>query len=75
MWDDQLNWPHTAHSSNPVPVILVDEKSRGSKLREGGWLLLGHSESLLNVTADFEIVHLTRDLVYRKPLRAAGGTL
>jgi chemotaxis protein methyltransferase CheR len=40
------------------------------KLRDGGWLLLGHSESLLNVTADFEIVHLTRDLVYRKPLRA-----
>jgi chemotaxis protein methyltransferase CheR len=42
------------------------------KLRDGGWLLLGHSESLLNVTADFEIVHLTRDLVYRKPLRAGG---
>ncbi len=43
------------------------------KLRDGGWLLLGHSESLLNVTADFEIVHLTRDLVYRKPLRAEEG--
>jgi chemotaxis protein methyltransferase CheR len=43
------------------------------KLRDGGWLLLGHSESLLNVTADFEMVHLTRDLVYRKPLRAAEG--
>jgi chemotaxis protein methyltransferase CheR len=43
------------------------------KLRDGGWLLLGHSESLLNVTADFEIVHLTRDLVYRKPLRAGSA--
>src|SRR5512133_2456777 len=42
------------------------------KLREGGWLLLGHSESLLNLTADFEMVHLKSDLVYRKPLRAAG---
>lgn len=40
------------------------------KLRDGGWLLLGHSESLLNVTADFEIVHLRADLVYRKPARA-----
>jgi chemotaxis protein methyltransferase CheR len=40
------------------------------RMREGAWLLLGHSESLLNVTADFEIVHLSRDLVYRKP----GGT-
>ncbi len=38
MWDDQLNSPHTAHTSNPVPVILVDERARGSKLREGGWL-------------------------------------
>jgi chemotaxis protein methyltransferase CheR len=43
------------------------------RLRDGGWLLLGHSESLLNVTADFEIVHLTRDLAYRKPLRASEG--
>ena len=43
------------------------------KLRDGGWLLLGHSESLLNVTADFEMVHLTRDLVYRKPLRGGEG--
>jgi chemotaxis protein methyltransferase CheR len=40
-------------------------------MREGAWLLLGHSESLLNVTADFEIVHLESDLVYRKPLRVA----
>jgi chemotaxis protein methyltransferase CheR len=37
------------------------------KLREGGFLLLGHSESLLHVTADFELVHLRNDLVYRKP--------
>jgi chemotaxis protein methyltransferase CheR len=41
------------------------------KLREGGWLLLGHSESLLNVTADFELVHLKADLVYRKPVPGA----
>jgi chemotaxis protein methyltransferase CheR len=40
-------------------------------LRDGGWLLLGHSESLLNVSADFELVHLKDDLVYRRP-RAAG---
>lgn len=37
------------------------------KLREGGYLLLGHSESLLHVTADFELVHLRNDLVYRRP--------
>ncbi len=37
------------------------------KLRGGGYLLLGHSESLLNVTADFELAHFRNDLVYRKP--------
>jgi chemotaxis protein methyltransferase CheR len=37
------------------------------RLRPGGYLLLGHSESLLNVTGDFQLVHLRHDLVYRKP--------
>ena len=41
------------------------------KMRDGAWLLLGHSESLINITADFELVHLTSDLVYRKPGGAA----
>jgi chemotaxis protein methyltransferase CheR len=41
------------------------------KLRPGGFLLLGHSESLLHVTADFELVHFKNDLVYRKPLDAS----
>ena len=43
------------------------------QLRPGGWLLLGHSESLINVSADFELVHLTDDLVYRRPLGAGEG--
>lgn len=38
MWDDELKSPHTAHTSNPVPLILVDEAARGITLREGGWL-------------------------------------
>ncbi len=33
----------------------------------GGFLLLGHSESLLNVTTRFDLVHLSSDLVYRRP--------
>lgn len=38
------------------------------RLVPGGYLLLGHSESLINVSTAFELVHLTEDLVYRKPL-------
>lgn len=37
------------------------------RLRPGGYLLLGHSESLLNLPTGFEVVHLSRDVVYRKP--------
>jgi len=33
----------------------------------GGWLLLGHAESLVSVTTEFELVTLTNDLVYRRP--------
>jgi len=42
-------------------------------LREGGFLLLGHAESLINATADFELFHLQEELVYRRPRAAAGA--
>ena len=37
------------------------------KLREGGYLLLGHSENLLSLGTRFELVQLEGDLVYRRP--------
>jgi chemotaxis protein methyltransferase CheR len=37
------------------------------KLEPGGYLLVGHSESLLNLSSQFELKHLTHDMVYRKP--------
>ncbi|MEZ4383431.1 MAG: CheR family methyltransferase [Nannocystaceae bacterium] len=33
----------------------------------GGYLLLGHSESLLNHATPYEVVRLDRDVVYRRP--------
>jgi chemotaxis protein methyltransferase CheR len=39
------------------------------KLYPGGYLLLGHAESLVNVSNAFQLRHLKNDLVYRKPLR------
>ncbi len=38
------------------------------KLRPGGYLLLGHSESLINLSTDFTLEHLRQDMVYRKPM-------
>lgn len=59
-------------------LIYFDDVSRRrvidmfyERLVPGGFLLLGHSESLLNVTTAFELVHLRDDLVYRKPLSAS----
>jgi chemotaxis protein methyltransferase CheR len=37
------------------------------KLLKGGYLLLGHAESLLNISTAFELVHFKRDMVYRRP--------
>ena len=58
-------------------LIYFDDASRRrvietfyERLSPGGFLLLGHSESLLNVSTAFELVHLRDDLVYRKPLTA-----
>jgi chemotaxis protein methyltransferase CheR len=37
------------------------------KLRPGGHLLLGHSESLLNLSTSLTLRHLREDTVYRRP--------
>lgn len=39
------------------------------KMREGGYLLLGHSESLISITDKFKLVHLPSDLVYTKAVQ------
>lgn len=66
-------------------LIYFDNASRRraienfyDRLVPGGYLLLGHSESLIHLSTAFELVNLTTDLVYRKPeavasLRPARG--
>jgi chemotaxis protein methyltransferase CheR len=58
-------------------LIYFDARARRAaiemlyeRLVPGGILLLGHSESLLNVSTAFELLHLKDDLVYRKPASA-----
>lgn len=40
------------------------------KLKEGGYLLLGHSESLMNLSTHYVLKHFKNDLVYQKPFLA-----
>jgi chemotaxis protein methyltransferase CheR len=56
-------------------LIYFDQASRRrvietfyERLYPGGYLMLGHSESLLNASTAFELAHLSADLAYRKPL-------
>jgi chemotaxis protein methyltransferase CheR len=56
-------------------LIYFDQQSRRQviesfheRLWSGGYLMLGHSESLLHLSTAFELVHLSSDLVYRKPV-------
>jgi 2,3-bisphosphoglycerate-independent phosphoglycerate mutase len=41
MWDEARGEPHTAHTNNPVPIVIIDRESgskSGQRLREGGSL-------------------------------------
>ncbi len=44
-------------------------------LPEGGYLLLGHAESLINMSTAFALKHLKHDLVYQKPESSSQRTL
>ena len=46
-------------------IGLIERLS--DKLAPGGYLFLGHAESLLDGNTPFGIAHLGRELVYRKP--------
>jgi chemotaxis protein methyltransferase CheR len=54
-------------------IIYFDEGAKRnvigsfySRLAEGGYLLLGHSESLMSLSTQFRLRHLTHDMVYQK---------
>jgi chemotaxis protein methyltransferase CheR len=54
-------------------IIYFDEASKKvvingfyNRLVEGGYLLLGHSESLISLSTQFKLKHLKNDMVYQK---------
>lgn len=55
-------------------LIYFDNASRRrvidnfyDRLMDGGYLLLGHAESLINTSTAFTLKHLKHDMVYQKP--------
>ncbi|MDD9939484.1 MAG: protein-glutamate O-methyltransferase CheR [Myxococcales bacterium] len=60
-------------------LIYFDKESRRrliesfyERLHPGGYLMLGHSESLLHASTAFQLAHLHGDLAYRKPISSQG---
>jgi chemotaxis protein methyltransferase CheR len=49
----------------PAKKRVIDSFYR--TLVDGGYLLLGHSESLMNISTAFGLKHLKNDMVYQKP--------
>jgi len=47
---------------------VVDSFS--GRLRNGGYLMLGHAESLMNLSTGFTLKHLKNDMVYQKPRKS-----
>jgi chemotaxis protein methyltransferase CheR len=54
-------------------IIYFDDASKRSvvgnfynRLVDGGYLLLGHSESLISLSTQFKLKHLKNDMVYQK---------
>ncbi|WP_136523482.1 CheR family methyltransferase [Geomonas ferrireducens] len=61
-------------------IIYFDQSSKKrviesfyNTLRGGGYLLLGHSESLMNISTAFALKHLKNDMVYQKTDTISGG--
>lgn len=57
-------------------LIYFDQQSRKKvidlfheRITDGGYLLLGHAESLINISTAFTLKHFKHDMVYQKPLR------
>jgi len=75
--------PYKTRLVNPMDVIFCRNlliyfsqparekvvKNLYNALKEGGYLLLGASESLMNITTMFKLKHLKNDIVYQKPER------
>ncbi|MCE5194732.1 MAG: protein-glutamate O-methyltransferase CheR [Nitrospiraceae bacterium] len=58
-------------------LIYFDHESRKKvinnfheSLNENGYLILGHAESLMNISTAFTLKHFKNDMVYQKPLKA-----
>ena len=63
MFDGKTGQPHTAHTTNPVPLILVDPKKRFGALRGGG-VLSNVAPTMLSILGIDKPAEMTADSLF-----------
>jgi 2,3-bisphosphoglycerate-independent phosphoglycerate mutase len=63
MFDEKTGQPHTAHTTNPVPLILVDPKKRFGALRGGG-VLSNVAPTMLSILGIDKPAEMTADSLF-----------
>jgi 2,3-bisphosphoglycerate-independent phosphoglycerate mutase len=73
MFDEKTGQPHTAHTTNPVPLILFDPKKRLGSLRDGG-ALENVAPTILAILGIDQPKEMTAEsLLIQKPSPRAAG--
>ncbi|HKO58286.1 MAG TPA: 2,3-bisphosphoglycerate-independent phosphoglycerate mutase [Thermoanaerobaculia bacterium] len=74
MFDETTNQPHTAHTTNPVPLLLVDPKKRYGALRGGG-ALENVAPTILNILGLEQPAEMTAESLLVAPPHPPSGHL
>ena len=66
MFDEKTGQPHTAHTTNPVPLILFDAQKRFDGLRDGG-VLSNVAPTILTILGIEKPAEMTADSLLVRP--------
>ena len=73
MFDEKTGQPHTAHTTNPVPLILFDPQKRFGELRKGG-ALENVAPTILSILGIAQPPEMTaQSLLAEAPVAAPAG--
>ena len=72
MYDEKTGQPHTAHTTNPVPLILFDPRKRFGTLRGGG-ALENVAPTILAILGIDQPKEMTAESLIEVPRPAAAG--
>ena len=72
MFDEKTKQPHTAHTTNPVPLILADPQKRFTALRDGG-ALENVAPTILDILGIEKPAEMTAESLLERPRHLPEG--